>query len=502
MVKYFKADFSASIVVFLIALPLCLGIALASKAPLFSGIISGIVGGIVVGFISGSNLSVSGPAAGLASLVATAIVSLGSFETFLLAVFLAGFIQIIFGVIKAGNIGNYFPSSVIKGMLAAIGLILILKQLPHAVGYDFDTEGDENFIEDNGHNTFSDISEMLDNFTPGCIVVSLISLAIMLLWDKKYIKNKSLMQIPAAIIVVLFSSILAWYFRNNHILRLDADEHFVNLPHLKNFAELQAKISFPNFNQIANPAVWTCAFTIAIIASLESLLSIDAIDKIDPKKRITPLNKELLAQGSGNLISGLLGGLPITAVIVRGSANTVAGAQTKLSSILHGVWLMISVAAIPFLLNYIPLSALAIILILTGFKLINPSLIKSMRKKGLETFIPFLVTIIAILFSNLLTGILIGMFVGMIFIFKNNIRKSIVITQDGNNYMVRFIKDVTFFNKTTLRSFFQNIPENSSLLIDRSKNIYVDQDIEELISEFKISTKSRKIELQIIEKKH
>jgi MFS superfamily sulfate permease-like transporter len=360
-------DLAASVVVFLVALPLCLGIALASGAPLFSGIIAGITGGIVTGAISGSHLSVSGPAAGLTVIVATSIATLGNFQYFLVAVVLAGIFQLIFALLKGGVFGNFFPNSVIKGMLSAIGILLILKQLPHAFGYDKDIEGDEEFLQPDGHNTLSELLYVFDDFTIGCIMVSLATAAILLVWETKFIKNSSLRAVPGALLAVLVGTLVSFLFVYfDSPLKLES-QHLVNLPISKNIAGFSQNLLFPDFiGGLQNSTVWAIALTISVVASLESLLSIEAIDKIDPKKRLTPLNRELVAQGAGNIASGLLGGLPITAVIVRSSANMIGGAQTKASAIAHGFLLLFSVVFIPFVLNYIPLATLAVVLIFTG----------------------------------------------------------------------------------------------------------------------------------------
>jgi hypothetical protein len=496
-------DLSASIVVFLVALPLCLGVALASGAPLFSGIIAGIVGGIVTGLLSGSQLSVSGPAAGLTVIVASAISTLPNYQYFLVAVVLAGFMQIVFGLLKAGIIGNFFPNSVIKGMLSAIGIILILKQFPHALGYDNDVEGDEEFIQPDGHNTFSEFFDLFDILTLGCIIISLCTALILFLWDTKFIKNSFFKNTPGALIAVLVGTLLSYTFTDyDTILKLEP-KHLVNLPVSSNFSNFSSQFIFPDFaNGLQSSQVWIIAITISIVASLESLLSIEATDKLDPLKRITPLNRELFAQGAGNILSGSLGGIPITAVIVRSSANIIGGAQSKLSTILHGLLLLTSVIFIPILLNFIPLSTLAVILIFTGYKLAKPSIFKEIYAKGRDSFVPFIVTIIAILFSDLLKGIAFGMFVGIIYVFRSNIKLAIIVTNDEKKYLVRFIKDVTFFNKAFLRNFFRTLPSESSVVIDMRKPVFVDDDIIDVIEEFKTTSISQNVKLEILEDLH
>ncbi|MBU1760394.1 MAG: SulP family inorganic anion transporter, partial [Bacteroidetes bacterium] len=385
--KNLKKDIPASIVVFLVALPLCLGIALASGAPLFSGILSGIIGGIVVASFSGSQLSVSGPAAGLTVIVLTAITDLGSFNVFLLAVMIAGLLQILLGILKAGTIGNYFPNSVIIGMLAAIGIILILKQLPHAVGYDADYEGDYEFNQADNENTFSALISAFSKFSGGAVIISAISIAILIIWPK----IKKLAIVPAPLIVVVVGILLAEIFKDSY-LNLNAQQ-LVQIPVVESFTDFKGLFIFPDFSAISNPKLWTVAVTIAIVASLETLLSLEAVDKIDPIKRVSPTNRELIAQGIGNTIAGLVGALPMTAVIVRSSANVNSGGRTKVSAILHGLFLMISVLLIPILINKIPLACLAAILLLVGYKLAKLSLFKKMWKDGKDQFIPFSVTI-------------------------------------------------------------------------------------------------------------
>ncbi len=381
--KYLKYDLPAGLVVFLVAVPLCLGIALASGAPLFSGIIAGIVGGIVVAFASGSALSVSGPAAGLTVIVLNAISTLRNYELFLLAVVLAGFIQIILGYVKAGIIGYYFPSNVIKGMLAAIGIILILKQIPHAIGYDVDNEGDFDFIQADGENTFSEIVNSLNHIHPGALIIAGISLLILILWERPFLKKISFFKIvPGALIAVLSGIVINEIFKTSSPeLFLDGDK-LVRLPVASSVPDFISQFTLPDFSGLSNHKVYIVAFTIAIIASLESLLSVEAVDKLDPYKRNTPANRELKAQGLGNMISGLIGGLPITAVIVRSSANINAGAKTKLSAIIHGMLLLFSVIALAPFLNKIPLSCLAALLLTVGYKLAKISLFKSMYKMG------------------------------------------------------------------------------------------------------------------------
>lgn len=501
--KYIKNDFPAGLVVFLVALPLCLGIALASGAPLFSGIIAGIVGGIVVAFTSGSALSVSGPAAGLTVIVLNAITQLGAYENFLLAVMLAGLIQLALGYLKAGIIGHYFPSSVIKGMLAAIGLILILKQIPHALGYDKDSEGDFQFIQADSENTFSEIINAINHLSLGAIIISVISMAIIILWDKPFLKKYAFFKIaPGALIVVVLGVILNSLFNIYMPSFALNNDHLVSLPVASTANEFINQFTLPNFNAITNPQVYVFAITIAIVASLESLLSIEAADKLDPEKRNTPTNRELKAQGFGNLISGLIGGLPLTAVIVRSSANVNAGGKTKLSAIIHGLLLLLSVIVLPTIINKIPLACLAAILLSVGYKLAKVSLFKTMFKLGWSQFLPFIVTIIAILFSDLLKGIGIGMAVSIFFIIRNNYKRPYFFIeskhQQGNIITIELAEDVTFINKGSVLQTLTHLPENSKVIIDGRKSLNIDLDVLEIIHDFNQTAHLKNIEVELI----
>lgn len=494
--EYFSNDLRASLVVFLVALPLCLGIALASGAPLQAGLIAGVVGGIVIGALSGSPLSIAGPAAGLTTIVIAAIAELGSFEAFILAVFLAGVIQFIMGVIKAGTIGHFFPASVIKGMLAAIGLILILKQIPHAVGFDTDFEGDESFFQPDGHNTFTSIMDALEFFSGGAVIVSLASIALIIFWEGTMAKKKGWISlVPAPLLAVIFGVLISEAFRLYVPALAIESKHLVDVPNL--FAAEGGGLMFPDFSAITNPAIYKVAFTIALVASLETLLCIEACDKMDPFRRNTPLNRELKAQGAGNMISGLIGGLPVTSVIVRSSANINAGAKSKASSITHGVILVVSVLFAAPLLRLIPLSALAGILIMVGFKLTTPKLYKEMYQKGWSQFLPFIITVLAIVFTNLLAGVFIGILVSVFFILKTNFQEAVIMVGDGKNYLLKLTKNVSFLNKSTIRSKFQLIPNNSTLLIDGTEAHFVDQDVKEAIRDFIETSKAKKIDVEL-----
>lgn len=494
-----KKDFPASIVVFLVALPLCLGIALASGAPLFSGILTGIIGGIVVASVSGSELSVSGPAAGLTVIVFGAIAKLGAFETFLMAVAIAGVLQMLLGLLKAGTIANYFPSSVIEGMLAAIGIILILKQIPHAVGYDADFEGSEAFQGNDG-NTFSAITSALGKISYGAVIISALSLLVLVYWPR----IKKLSGIPAPLIVVVTGILLNKLFNGSSLAI--KDEHLVQVPVVNSFSEFTGLFVTPDFSQITNPEVWTVAITIAIVASLESLLSLEAVDKIDPMKRVSPTNRELLAQGAGNMVSGFLGGLPMTAVIVRSSANVNAGGRTKISAILHGTWLLLSLLLIPGLINSIPLSCLAAILLVTGYKLAKISLFKKMWKEGLAQFIPFVVTVIAVVLTDLLKGVAVGMIIGIFYILRNNLRNPYFYTIGRNGdkkvITIRLAEEVSFLNKAAISYTLNHLPKESDVIIDGTNSRYIDPDVLEIIHNFKHSAYSKGIIVQLLNIKH
>jgi MFS superfamily sulfate permease-like transporter len=498
---YIRGDISAALVVFLVALPLCLGIALASGAPLLAGIIAGVVGAVVIAPLSGSQLSVSGPAAGLTVIILTAIQTLGSFEALLAAVVIAGILQLIFGFLKAGIIGYYFPSSVIKGMLAAIGVILILKQIPHALGYDVVAMGDEAFDQIDKHNTFTELVYAVRYSSPGAIVISLGALGLMLFWELKALKRFALFRlVPAALVAVIFGAALNSYFIQQAPDWAMGASHRVNLPTLLG-ASAGEIFTLPDFSILQNYQGWIVAVTIAIVASLETLLSVEAADKIDPWKRNTPTNRELKAQGVGNIVSGMIGGLPMTAVIVRSSANVNAGGRTKLSAILHGIYLMAFVLLIPSFLNQIPLAVLAVVLIVVGYKLAKVQLFKSMFKLGWDQFLPFIATIIAVVLTDLLKGIAIGLFFAAFFILRNNFRNAYFAKKsegtDGHHFTITLAEEVSFLNKGSILQMLTEIPDNSSVLIDGSQSAYIDYDILELVSDFVETAARRNITVEI-----
>ena len=502
MFKSLKSDIPASIVVFFVALPLCLGIALASGAPLFSGLIAGIVGGIVVGFLSGSEIGVSGPAAGLAAIVLTAITALGGWENFLVAVVLGGVIQIVFGIFRLGIIGYYFPSSVIKGMLTGIGIIIILKQIPHFFGYDIEPEGADSFIEPSGENTFSAILSAVDNITIGSTVIGIISLIILLLWSNVLVKKGKIFEIIQGPLVAVVVGIIFYLLtKANETLAIETT-HLVSVPVPDGFDSFINQFSFPNFSVITQMDVIITGFTIALVASLETLLCVEATDKLDPHKRVTPTNRELLAQGTGNIVSGLIGGLPITQVIVRSSANIQSGGKTKASAIIHGFLLLISVIVIPRILNYIPLSVLAAILFIVGYKLAKPSTFKAMYDGGWMQFVPFIVTVLGIVFLDLLKGIGLGLAIGIFIVLYRSYKNSHFLHKEGEDIddgkiKMTLAEEVTFFNKGAILKELDRVPHDSTLELDVRNTKYLDNDIIEILEDFAFKAKERNINIKL-----
>lgn len=500
-----RSDLPASIVVFFVALPLCLGIALASGAPLFSGLIAGIVGGIVVGALSGSKIGVSGPAAGLAAIVLTAIGTLGGFENFLVAVVLGGIIQIILGFLRAGVIGYYFPSSVIKGMLTGIGIIIILKQIPHFFGYDADPEGDFAFFQVDGQNTFSEILNAFNHIQPGSALIGIIGLAILILWENVLSKKGKIFKLIQGPVVAVVMGILFFVATQGSGALSISSSHLVSVPVPDDFASLAGLLTFPNFAALANPEIWVVGFTIALVASLETLLCVEATDKLDPHKNVTPTNRELLAQGTGNIISGMIGGLPITQVIVRSSANIQSGGQTKASAIIHGIFLLISVVLIPNLLNMIPLSVLAAILLVVGYKLAKPKLFKSMYELGWKQFVPFIVTVVGIIFTDLLVGIGLGLLVGIIVILIKSYQNSHFLHMEGEDVddgkvKMTLAEEVTFFNKGAILKELDRLPEDSILELDVTNTKYLDHDVIEILDDFILKAEERNISVKVLSK--
>ncbi len=494
-------DLSAGLVVSLVALPLCLGVALASNAPLFSGVVAGIVGGVLVGMLSGSQTSVSGPAAGLTAIVATQIATLGSFEAFLGAVVLAGVVQVGMGAVQAGSLARFFPSSVIKGLLAAIGIILILKQIPHVIGHDTDPEGEMSFLQPDRENTFTELFGMLADLHPGAAVIGLLSVALLVLWATFKPLRDSIL--PAPLAVVLFGVGMNALFGGLGGAWLVEKSHLVNVPIPEDLSGFLGILRSPDFSQWTNPALYTAAVTVAVVASLETLLNLEAVDDLDPKQRHSPPSRELIAQGVGNIACGCLGGLPVTSVIVRSSVNIGAKAETKLSTIFHGVLLLMSVALLPGWLNMIPLSCLAAILLVTGFKLASPALVKRMWSAGWSQFAPFAVTVLAIVLTDLLVGVLIGMLVAIGFILHSNFRRplrTIVEKHLGGDVVhIELADQVSFLNRAALSSGLDKVPNGGHVLLDARTTDYIDPDVLQMIHEYKdITAPARRVELSLI----
>lgn len=496
-----KKDLPAAIVVFLVAIPLCLGIALASGAPLISGLVAGIVGGLVVGSLSGSHTSISGPTAGLSAVILGEINQLGSFDIFLLAVVLAGVLQLLFGVLRAGFISDYVPTNVAKGLVAAIGIILVLKQLPHAIGYDVDAEGDFSFLQADGLNTFTELVAMFDHVTPAALVLSLVSLAVLILWDRSALKR---LPVPSALVVVALGiAINEFGFASVEGLKLGAN-HLVNLP-LDNGSGLTGfinSLTFPAWSQLGNEEVYMSAITIALVATLLTLVNLEAIDRIDPQKRHAPPNRELLAQGAGNMVSGLLGGLPLSPVIVRSSANITAGSHSKRAAVLHGALLLAFVIAAPRLLNMIPLASLAAILLVIGIKLATPQVFREFYQKGWNQFIPFITTVVAIIFTDLLIGTLLGLVCSIIFLLKANHANSFNERHEqyphGEVIRLKLSQEVSFLNRGALLDKLASLPINSHVILDATNTRYIDHDVLGIIREFDEATaKSKNIRLTL-----
>lgn len=485
LLAHLPRDLTSGLVVFLVALPLCLGIALASNAPLISGLLAGIIGGVLVGILSGSHTSVSGPAAGLTAVVIAQIEQLGSFEAFLLAVVLAGLLQIGLGVARAGFLADFIPTSVIKGLLAAIGVILILKQIPHVLGHDTDPEGDLAFQQFDRESTFSEFA-LLNDIHPGAALVGILSVVLLVVWDRTKALKKS--PIPAPLVVVLLGVIISELLR-----RLGGDwvigaSHLVQVPISDGLSGFAALLRHPDFSQWNNPAIYLAAVTIAAVASLETLLNLEAVDKIDPRQRSSPPSRELLAQGFGNVASGLIGGLPITSVIVRSSVNVNAGAHTKVSAISHGVLLLVCVVFLPGWLNHIPLASLAAILLVTGVKLASPALVRQMWNEGRYQFGPFVATVVAIVMTDLLIGVLIGLGISLAFILNSNVRRPVRRYVEhhlgGDVLHIELANQVSFLNRAALSKVLYDVPRGGQVLLDAQNTDYIDPDVLALIRDF------------------
>lgn len=496
-----RQDVMAGLIVFLVALPLCLGIALASNAPLFSGLLAGIIGGLLVGLLSGSHTSASGPAAGLTAVVASQIASLGSFQAFLLAVTIAGLIQIGLGLIRAGFLATFFPSSLIKGLLAAIGILLITKQIPHLVGYDDDPVGDFAFSQPNHENTFTELVQLFGHIHPGAAVIGFLSVALLLVWDRwKPLKESG---VPAPLIVVVLGVVFSLMFRRLGGAWDMGLAHFVRVPVAESLSGFIGFLQSPDFSQWLNPAVYLAAITIAAVASLETLLNLEAVDKLDPQQRTSPPSRELIAQGVGNFVSGLVGGLPVTSVIVRSSVNINAGAQTKLATVFHGVLLLVSVAVLPACLNAIPLSCLAAILLVTGFKLASPALVRRMWGAGWAQFVPFALTVAAIVLTDLLVGVAIGMAVAIAFILSSSIRRPLrqIVEKhlSGDVVHIELADQVSFLNRAALVRALDAVPHGGHVLLDARRTDYIDPDLLSLIRDFQEQTApARAVKLSLL----
>jgi len=495
-----RHDIPAGVMVFLVAVPLCLGIALASGAPLFSGVIAGIIGGLLVPLVSRSPLGVSGPAAGLAVIVLTAIQELG-FEAFLLALVVAGIFQAGMGLGKAGIIGYYFPSAVITGMLSGIGIIIFLKQIPHAVGYDRDYEGDIAFAQADHYTTFSELSHMLGAITPGAVIIAAASLAILILWEQPFMKKQRFFQlVPGSLVAVIAGVLINLALRKFYPSLALGAEHLVSIPVAQSGADLLNQFTFPDFSRISDPQIYLTALTIAVVASLETLLCVEATDKLDPYKRVTPTNRELIAQGLANGASGLIGGLPVTQVIVRSSANIQSGAKTKASAFVHGLLLLTTVMLIPAILNLIPLASLAAILFLVGYKLAKPELFRRMYNAGMYHFIPFMATILGLVFTDLLIGIGIGLVIALFCILLENYKSAFYFHEEheNNKIIIRLSEHVSFLNKANILRTLDRLPDHCEVVIDASDSKYIDYDVYEIIKNFETEAKQKGIRLEII----
>ena len=497
--KYIREDFLAGISVFLVTIPLCLGIALASGAPLFAGVLSGIIGGLFLGYWSGSEMSVSGPAAGLTVIVLQAIQSLG-YTSFLVAVILAGVIQFFLGHIKAGRLSGFFPNSTIRGMMVAIGLVIILKQIPHALGWDVDYEGEFEFRQSvDGENTLTEIFEAVRHLNPGALAISGSCILFMILWDKLTVRYNGFFKLfPSALAVVLLGVGLnelfsiakpEWYLGNS-------PQHMVSFPSFENWDGIMNAFKFPDFNALTNSGVYIAAITIALVGTLESLISLEATDRIDPARRYSSPNQELRAQGIGNIICGLLGALPITAVVVRTSTNVFSGARTRLASMFHGLFLLISLFTASSLLRFIPLACLAALLIVVGFRLANFKIFKKIYREGLDQFIPFIITVLTIIFTDLLIGIAVGLAVGINYVLYFNFKSAIKAVRDGKNVLVVFSKDVSFLNKPHLKQILVEVKPGDSVLFDGARAQFIDKDIFTTLQEFKDDAGQRNIEVE------
>ncbi|GAA4456696.1 SulP family inorganic anion transporter [Nibrella saemangeumensis] len=497
-----RYDASAGLSVFLVALPLCLGIALASGAPLFSGLVAGIIGGIVIGTLSGSELSVSGPAAGLAVIVFDAITKLGSFEAFLVAVVLAGVFQLALGLLKAGRFSGYFPDSVIKGMLVAIGIVIVLKQIPHALGRDNDYEGEFAFQQlADGENTLSEIYRAVETMSPGALIISVSALLLLIFWEKLAKKGINFFKVfPGALAAVLVGVGLNELFRAvapNLYMGRSATQHMVQIPQIEAGQSLFSIFDFPNFAELNNPQIYIVGITIAIVASLETLLNLEASDRLDPEKRVSSPDQELVAQGVGNILSGLIGGLPVTSVVVRTSANVYSGAKTRVSAIVHGFLLMGAVFLAASLLNRIPLACLAAVLITVGYKLAKPEIFVKYYREGFNQFIPFIVTVLGIIFTDLLVGIAVGTVVGILFVLYTNSQSTFRVVRTGKDVLIRLQKDMYFLSKPELKEALRELQPGDRVVIEGTHAGFIDHDIYNMLLDFRETAHSQNIQYEL-----
>lgn len=499
--EWLTRDVPAGVVVFLVALPLCLGVAIASGVPPIAGIISGIIGGIIVGIFSKSQTSVSGPAAGLTAVVIAALESMGSIELLLVAILLSGFIQILLGFLRAGMLSQLVPSSVIQGLLAAIGMILILNQIPHALGFELNFADDFSFVSTDQVFSIHRWVQPETAFTPFPLLIASGSVLILIFWKK--ITNPRLRMLPPSLLVVGFGigiNLLIQYFFPDYLL---AAWHTVQLPDLTRLAPTQW-LHLPTPEALERSDVWMTAISIGFIASLETLLNIEAVDKLDPRKRFTPPNRELMAQGIGNIVAGLAGGIPVTSVIVRSSVNLEAGNHSKVSTILHGLFILLAVVFLRPVMNLIPLSALAAILLVTGYKLVSPSQLKVLFLKGWRQFLPFAITLLVILLSDLLMGVLAGILFTSIVLFLDNIRNPFLRQnyklQIGSVTRLEFSQQVTFLNKPAIKKALWGVSEGEKVIIDARHTTYIDADIQELLQDFQQEVApSRQVTLKILQ---
>lgn len=497
--KYLNKDFSAGFSVFLVALPLCLGIALASGAPLFSGLLAGVVGGLVVSLLSGSEIAISGPAAGLIVIVFDAIQGLGNYSNFLTALVLAGIIQFLFGWFKAGRLGGFVPSSVISGMLVAIGIVIFLKQIPHALGWDANYEGEFEFTQTDHRNTFTEIIEAALHPNFGAIIIWALCLMLIIWWENQAEKERKLFKtIPAALVVVvlgvLINQLFRWFLPSLYLG--ESNDHMVRVPMIRDLEDVKAAFNFPAFDALSNPRVYLTAFTLAIVASIESLFGLEAADKLDKQRRVSSPNQELKAQGIGNFISGLIGGIPLTVVILRTSVNVYSDSQTRLSAFIHGMLVLLAVVIFPNTLNHIPLACLAALLMLVGYKLARVEVFRKMYLEGQDQFVPFIVTIVAIVLTDLLIGMLIGLAVGIIYVMYTNNQSAMSVTRDKETILIWFKKDVSFLNKARLKEILASLQAGDYVFIDGLRAHFIDHDIYTTLKDFKKDAPARGIQVE------